>query len=100
MNKYLSTQHDAVVAGYRQLLVAPSDGSYTGDRKALVQVQDDFDRYIVWSNNVGAPFRGTDYKRSLDYRLREAGPHKEAVSKILLRIESPVGAAIYKPARQ
>jgi hypothetical protein len=88
MNKYLSTQHDAVAAGYRELLRALAYGSHAREQKALVQIQDDFDRYIVWANNVGAPFRGSDYKRSLDYRLREAGSHKEAVSQILLRIES------------
>jgi CheY-like chemotaxis protein len=88
MKKHLSAQHDAVVAGYRQLLIALTEKSHTGDQKALAHVQDEFDRYIVWAKNVGAPFRGSDYKRSLDYRLREAASHKEAVSKILLRTES------------
>lgn len=44
-------------------------------------VQDEFDKYSMWAGNVGAAFSGQNYRRSLDYRLREASFYKEQVCK-------------------
>ena len=42
-------------------------------------VADEYDRYKIWSANNGAAHSGVDYKKSLDYRLREALFYKEKV---------------------
>lgn len=44
-----------------------------------------FDKYKLWSGNVGALHSGEKWKLSLDYRLREATFYKEQVLSVASR---------------
>jgi hypothetical protein len=45
-------------------------------------IHDAFNRYRVWAGNVGAIHSGQQWKKSLDYRLREAAFYRVQVLKI------------------
>ncbi|KAF2811608.1 uncharacterized protein BDZ99DRAFT_277880 [Mytilinidion resinicola] len=57
-------------------------------------VQDEFDKYSIWAGNVGAAFSGQNYRRSLDYRLREASFYKEQVLKLLKSLHGVMQKAV------
>jgi hypothetical protein len=46
---------------------------------ALEDVLEEYDRYVLWTENVGASYSGKRYAISLDYRLREASFYKVQV---------------------
>ena len=75
---YISTEHLKCFELFVRLVEAIPKSDYASQipvKEALVE----FDRYRVWSGNIGAGHRGKSYKRSLDYRLREASFYKEKV---------------------
>jgi hypothetical protein len=78
MAVYISTEHLRCFELFARLIETIPQSYYASQipvKEALVE----FDRYRVWSGNVGAGHHGESYKRSLDYRLREASFYKEKV---------------------
>lgn len=57
---------------------------------SLSDASNEFDRYKLWSGNVGAAHDGSNYRISLDYRLKEAPFFKEQISSILSRLDQTV----------
>jgi hypothetical protein len=54
-------------------------------RGLAFSLEDVFDKYKLWSGNVGAIHSGQKWKLSLDYRLREASFYKEQVLAVVSR---------------
>jgi hypothetical protein len=44
-------------------------------------IQNAYDKYKLWAGNVGAMYHGQHWKKSLDYRLREASFYRIQVSQ-------------------
>ncbi|KAK5047951.1 hypothetical protein LTR84_006141 [Exophiala bonariae] len=51
-----------------------------------LKIQDDYDRYKIWAANTGASHTGQTYKKSLDYRLREAQQYRDKVVDVLKQL--------------
>jgi len=49
------------------------------DTRFYTQLQDEFDKYSLWADSVGATHPPSS-SRSLDHRLRNASPYKQEVS--------------------
>lgn len=75
----ISEAHCACVDAFASLLEAavalPSDQRVWSVRA----IQNAFDKYKVWAGNLGAMHSGRQWKKSLDYRLREASFYKVQV---------------------
>lgn len=52
------------------------------DQLSVRDILNDFDRYKVWAENVGAPQYGDNYRLSLDYRFRKAPFYKDQASDV------------------
>lgn len=80
MTRYLSREHeDCAIAiqefrdALRQRVALPHA------ERINTRLTDLTDRYTIWAVNVGVAQSGSDYKRSLDYRLRDAETYKQTV---------------------
>lgn len=51
-----------------------------------LKVRDQYDRYKIWAANTGAGHTGQAYKKSLDYRLREAHQYRHQVVNVLKQL--------------
>lgn len=83
MTTFISHQHRTCWKSFSSLIATlqrPSNRRGSDEDPQLERFCNEFDRYKVWADNVGAGQYGTAYKRSLDYRLREAPYYKDQVS--------------------
>ncbi|KAF2733577.1 hypothetical protein EJ04DRAFT_577514 [Polyplosphaeria fusca] len=70
-----------------------SDDSETGLLHA-------FDKYRLWAGNMGTMHKGPDYRKSLDYRLREASFYRLQVSRLLEDLRSTLRKVIELTRRE
>lgn len=77
MDLSISQAHANCVSVFIALVEASHSPSY---KERPNEAQDVFDRYKLWAGNVGAIHGTSQYKLSLDYRLREASFYKSQVS--------------------
>lgn len=77
MTTFISARHHDCLRYFHELL----ELLLVPDHRTLRnQLSEELDRYRIWAANLGVGFNGTEFKRSLDYRLKEAATYKEAVS--------------------
>ncbi|KAF2867391.1 hypothetical protein BDV95DRAFT_598073 [Massariosphaeria phaeospora] len=57
-------------------------------------IQNTFDKYRLWSGNLGAMHSGQQWKISLDYRLRESSFYKVQVLRLLDHINNSIEAEV------
>jgi hypothetical protein len=79
----IAQAHFACVDAFLGLLNAAL--AHTPEQCALnvKAIHDAFDKYRLWSGNLGAMHSGEQWKKSLDYRLREASFYKVQVVKVV-----------------
>lgn len=63
------------------------------DRAQHPKIRDQYDRYKIWAANVGANHMGLTYKKSLDYRLREAPRYRDRIVEVLNQIQNLLAEA-------
>lgn len=81
MTLFLSRHHQDCEIAFQNLWNASQHQSAsTFDPKAVSRLQDLNDRYTVWAANLGVGHTGASFKKSLDYRLRDAPVYKDVVS--------------------
>lgn len=75
----VSQLHYACVDAFTSLLDAAV--ALPPDQRAwsVGAIQNAFDKYKLWAGNLGAMHSGRQWKKSLDYRLREATFYKTQV---------------------
>jgi hypothetical protein len=77
----IATAHIQCIDSFHELLVAASSAS--GWHTAAIN--NVLNRYNMWAGNMGAMHSGQQWKKSLDYRLREASFYKVQVWIIVLK---------------
>lgn len=76
-------QHHKICSKLFQCLCSVARGAGKIQDCDPVDFLDEFDKYKLWSGNVGARHTGQYYELSLDYRLREASFFKDQVLRLL-----------------
>ena len=80
----ISEAHARCCLAFRDLLEAIQHPPSNSEAQISVNdVQEEFNKYMIWAGNVGAGHSGKRYGISLDYRLREASFFKDQVFGIL-----------------
>lgn len=81
MNSFLSKQHEDCELAFNNLWEMPHRQPVSDLSADMVSRLEDLnDRYIVWAANLGVGHKGSTYKKSLDYKLKDAILYKEVVS--------------------
>jgi hypothetical protein len=77
MENFISAQDKQCRLAFDQILEsAPQD----------LKIRDQYDRYKIWAANTGAGHAGQAYKKSLDYRLREAYHYRNQIVSVLKQL--------------
>lgn len=77
MENFISAQHKQCRLAFDKILEAsPQD----------LKIRDQYDRYKIWAANTGAGHTGQAYKKSLDYRLREAHHYRDQIVNVLKQL--------------
>ena len=79
MTLFISGQHLRLARSFAELDAQLRTSTRFHDQLSTDEIQNEFDRYKAWAENVGAAQSGHNYKFSLDYRLREASFYKDHV---------------------
>lgn len=80
MEQILATAHRACLETFQ---VLHGITELQPDIPTYKELENQFDRYKVWADNVGAGHTGRKYEYSLDYRLREASFYRDQVAAFL-----------------
>ncbi|KAF2787482.1 hypothetical protein K505DRAFT_379556 [Melanomma pulvis-pyrius CBS 109.77] len=85
MDSSISQAHFGCIDGFLALANAlkTSERADTARLPGILGFEDAFDNYNLWAGNLGAMNCGQQYKKSLDYRLREASFFRVQVLKLL-----------------
>ncbi|KAK0104470.1 hypothetical protein ONS95_004759 [Cadophora gregata] len=84
MDNSISSCHRRCFEDFQRVLISlDAPGHLFQHCISSTDVSNEFDRYKLWCSNVGAAHDGSNYRLSLDYRLREAPSHKEQINEIL-----------------
>jgi len=80
MDSGLATLYTSCYGSFQALLSAVrSPNRDIGDQMPPSIIESELDKFILWSNNVGAIYSGESCEISLDYRLRKSPFYKEKV---------------------
>jgi len=77
MEHFISAHDRQCRSGFDKVLQSSSQDS---------KIQDQYDRYKIWAINTGASHTGQAYKKSLDYRLREAHQYRDQIVNVLKQL--------------
>ena len=80
MTVYISSYHWQLAKSFDELKAELQTPTRFKDQLSISEIMNEFDRYKVWADNVGAAKHGSNYTLSLDYRLREARFYKDQAS--------------------
>ncbi len=86
--QFISTHHAECFNSFTALLANPPALGGADGTVPTGEITEEFNRYRIWADNVGAGQYGANYKLSLDYHLREALFYKDQVIKILQRLDN------------
>lgn len=70
------------------------DNTTPASKKPTSNFEDAFDKYNLWAGNMGAMNSGHQYRKSLDYRLREASFFRLQVLRLLKDLRTVLKKAI------
>lgn len=80
MTVYISNRHWQLTKSFDELKAKLQTPTCYIDQQSVGEIINEFDRYRVWADNVGAAKYGRSYSLSLDYRLRDATFYKDQAS--------------------
>lgn len=80
MTVYISDRHWQLTRSFDELKVELQTPTCFKYQLSISEILNEFDRFRVWAENVGAAKYGNNYSLSLDYRLREAPFYKDQAS--------------------
>lgn len=80
MTVYISDRHGQLARSFDELRAELQTPTRFKDELSVSEILNEFDRYRVWAENVGAAKSESNYSLSLEYRLREAPFYKDQAS--------------------
>jgi hypothetical protein len=84
MTVYISDHHRQLTESFNELKDELQTPTRFEDQLSGNEILNEFDRYRVWADNVGAAQYGSNYSLSLDYRFREAPFYRDQASKTMI----------------